>query len=220
MRKISFGYYKIIAGIFLALLFSGCLSIPDSPNPRFYTLSAIDESKVTQKFSLPADTIIGLGPVKIPEYLNRPQIVAINKNKTLSFAQFDRWGEPLDPGLTRLIRQDLMLMLPGATLVTYPWRSAVPVKYQVTVDLVQLESELVKDLFFVCQWSIIDVGNNKMMIIKRSEFRQPIDPHTYSGLTEALSAACASLSNEIAQELSTLETTQPQVKTEAAEAKR
>ena len=46
--------------------------------------------------------------------------------------------------------------------------------------------------------------NTKPVIIKRSEFRQPILPQNYSGLTKTLSAACASLSNEIAGELATL----------------
>jgi len=59
-------------------------------------------------------------------------------------------------------------------------------------------------MLLVVQWSIIDVKNKRMLLTKRSEFRQPVKPHNYSGLSGALSAACASLSKEIAANLSEL----------------
>ena len=124
----------------------------------------------------------------------------------IQFAQFDRWGESLDLGLARLIREDLAVMLPRAKLISYPWDPSIAVKYQVIVEVVQLDSELDKDMFFVVQWTIIDVQNSKMVIIKKSEFRQPIIPRNYSGLAKTLSTACASLSSQIAQALGTLKT--------------
>ena len=92
-------------------------------------------------------------------------------------------------------------MLPGAKLTLYPWNPSIAVKYQVVVEIVQLDSELDGDMHFVVQWPIIDVQNSKTMIIKRSEFRQPIIPHNYSGLAKTLSSACASLSDQIAEAL-------------------
>jgi hypothetical protein len=76
----------------------------------------------------------------------------------------------------------------------------------VVVEIIQLDSNLDEDLFFVAQWLVIDVQNAKTVIIKRSEFRQSIIPHNYSGLAKTLSMACASLSSEIAEALATLET--------------
>ncbi|MBF0571969.1 MAG: membrane integrity-associated transporter subunit PqiC, partial [Candidatus Omnitrophica bacterium] len=71
---------------------------------------------------------------------------------------------------------------------------------------VQLDSELNKDMTFVAQWLIIDPQTTKTVIIKRYESHQPIIPQNYSGLAKTLSTACASLSNEIAEALATLET--------------
>ena len=190
----------------MCLILSGCIlyPIPNSPTPRFYALSAVNETQVSKKINIAPDVIIGIGPVKIPEYLDRPQMVTKNKEKMLQFAQFDRWGESLDLGLARLIREDLTVMLPGAKLTLYPWNPSIAVKYQVIVEVVQLDSELDKDMFFVVQWTVIDVQNSKTVIIKRSEFRQPIIPQNYSGLAKTLSTACASLSSQIAQALGTL----------------
>ncbi len=193
----------MFCGIFILTL-SGCLSVPNSPNSRFYTLQSIDDNQAAQKFDIASGLIIGVGPVKIPEYLNRPQIVTQDKNKMLKFAEFDRWGEPLDSAICRLINECLTVMLPSAAIRLFPWNLDIPVDYQVVIDIVQLECDLEQDLYLSAQWSVINLHDRKMILIKRSEFRQAINPHSYAGLTKALSAACASLSEEIARELSAL----------------
>jgi hypothetical protein len=174
-------------------------------------LQTVNENQVSKKINIASDVCIGVGPVKIPEYQDRPQMVTQDKEKMLTFAQFDRWGESLDSGVARLIAEDLTVMLPGAKFTLYPWNISIQVKYQVVIEIIQLDSELDKDLFLVAQWQVIDPQDSKTMIIKRSEFRQPIIPQNYSGLAKTLSTACASLSSEIAEALATLEA-RPQTK--------
>lgn len=205
MKHIGLHSSTVMSGVCLVLVLSGCVSVPNSPTPRFYLLESADKNQLSKKINIASDVFIGIGPVKIPGYQDRPQIVTQGKEKTLKFAQFDRWGESLDLGLARLIAEDLAVMLPGAKFTLYPWNSSIPVKYQVVVEIVQLDSELDKDLFLAAQWLVIDAENSKTMIIKRSEFLQPIIPRDYSGLAKALSIVCASISGEIAEALAMLE---------------
>ena len=202
----------------LSLVLSGCISMSTSPTPRFYVLQAVDGNQVSKQMNIASGVLIGVGPLKIPEYQDRPQMVTLDKEKMIKFAQFDRWGESLGLGMGRLIREDLTAMLPAAQLTSYPWNPSLSVKYQVTIEIVQLDSELDKDLLLVVQWLIIDPKNAKTLMIKRSEFRQPIAPQNYAGLATTLSAACASLSSEIAASLATLET-RPQTKEDASASK-
>ena len=197
---------KQIIIVFLAMVLGGCISIPKSPTPRFYMLQAANERQVSNKTNITTDVIIGVGPVKIPEYLSRPQIVTRDREGMLTFAQFDRWGESLDLGMARVIEEDLTAMLPGAKMAAYPWNISIPIQYQVVVEIVQLDSELDKDLFVVAQWLVIDVLEAKTLIMKRSEFRQPIMPQNYAGLAGTLNTICASLSGDIAEALAALET--------------
>ena len=206
MKQVVIRSCAVMGVACLALVLNGCMSVPNSPTPRFYMLQAVDGNQVSKKTNITSDVVIGVGPVKIPEYQDRPQIVTQDKEKMLKFAQFDRWGEPLDLGMTRLIGENLAVMLPEAKFTLYPWNSSVPVKYQVVVEIVQLDSNLDKDMFLVAQWLVIDVQNAKTLIIKRSEFRQSVIPQNYSGLAKTLSMACASLSSEIAEAIATLET--------------
>lgn len=206
MKQYGFGYIMKSACLILVLALGGCVAMSNSPTPRFYALQALDESYAGEKFNIPSSVIIGIGPVKIPEYQTRPQIVTQDTNNLITFAQFDRWGETLDFALPRLLAANLSVILPGATLEISPWNLDIPVKYQVIMDVVRLESRLDKDLSFTVRWSVIDLGNRKMIFTKKSDFSQPIDPHDYSGLVKTLSMECASLSGEIAKVLSLLAT--------------
>ena len=80
----------VIVGFILVL--SGCISIsvPNSPNPRFYMLESVNKDQGIKKINLPSSVFISVGPVKIPQDQDRPQIVTIAKDKALNFAQFDR----------------------------------------------------------------------------------------------------------------------------------
>jgi len=217
-------FRMVMSGVCVALVLSGCISAANSPTPRFYGLQAVEEGKVQpvrgcdfnspgsasggagKKINIASGTLIGVGPVKIPEYQNRPQIVTRDKEGMLKFAQFDRWGESLDLGMARLIETELSAMFPEGRFALYPWDPSITVKYQVAVEIVQLDSELDKDMFLVAQWLVIDAKNRETVVIRRSEFKLPVIPRNYSGLAKTLSTACASLSGEIAEALDVLET--------------
>lgn len=199
-------YWIFISVACFCLILNGCALMRTTPAPRFYVLrtdSAVAIGRAGGGVPNPVNSavFIGVGPVKIPEYHNRPQMVTQDKEKMIKFAQFDRWGESLNIGMERIIGEGLLGMLPGAQVVLYPWNQSIEVKYKVVIDIIRFDSELDKDLLLVAQWMVIDVQDSETLTIKRSEFRKSIIPQTYSGLAKTLSSACVSLSKEIAEEL-------------------
>lgn len=200
MKQNSSVYCVLVVLVFFVC--SGCLSVSNSPVPKFYTLYLTDSLGENKLLDIAPKVIIGIGPVEIPEYQNRPQIVTRDKDGLLTFAQFERWGESLDSGLARLILENLTRIFPQADFQLFPCNFAIPLDYQIIVNVVQLESQLDKDIFFVTQWTIIDSKTKEMLSTKRFQIVQAINPHTYSGLVQALSKVCGLLSNEIAENLS------------------
>lgn len=204
MRKCRFFYRSIFTcGLFIFIL-SGCILAGSSLDSRFYMLKQLGEKEVTQKFNIPPGVITVIGPVGIPQYLNRPQMITRDGKGMINIAQFDRWGESLDAGIGRLIIEDLNLMLPGGTFEMFPCNFAIPLNYQVIVGILQLDANLKQDFLLAVQWSIIDADTRKMLFTKRSDLVQSITPCNYSGLADALSKAVTSLSVEIAKNLSIL----------------
>jgi hypothetical protein len=202
MRPSGFLYCVWVALFSFAC--SGCLSVLNSPVPKFYTLHSTAAPGENKKLDIAPKLIIGIGPVEVPEYQNRPQMVTQDKDGILTFAQFERWGESLDSGLRRLILENLTRIFPQAEFQMFPCNFSIPLDYQIIVNVVQLESQLDKDLFLAAQWTIINSKTKEMLLTQRFQIRQAINPHTYFGLAQALSRAGALLSNEIAENLSKL----------------
>jgi uncharacterized lipoprotein YmbA len=160
------------------------------------------EGQEAQAFDFPAGVFIGVGPVRMPEYMNRPQMITRDKDGLLNIAQFERWGEPVDAAVLRMLDENLAVMLPGANTVKLPWSLDLPVKYQVSADIIQMDCELEKNLTVVARWNISDADTRKTLFSRRTEIAQPLITHDYFGLSEALSAAVAALSSQMAQQLS------------------
>ncbi|TNF87013.1 MAG: hypothetical protein EP300_11870 [Gammaproteobacteria bacterium] len=86
----------VIAAIVLLAL-AACSS---SPPVRYYTLSPIDAEFAQD----PDDAVmLGLGPFRTPDYLNRSQIVTRGANSEMQVDEFSRWSEPLATSLLRVV---------------------------------------------------------------------------------------------------------------------
>ncbi len=189
---------------FLLLLSAGCISVTRSPAARFYALQPMEETGGAQ---LPGaggldNMVVGIGPVTLPEYYYRPQIVTNNSDGTVTFAQFDRWAEPLDRAMARIIARNSAILLPKISTEIFPWDSVNPARYQVSIEVVQLNCRLDGEVLMYMQWSILDTdGGENKLITKRAEYRQAVVSGNYSGLVQAMSAICESSSRDIAQAL-------------------
>lgn len=197
-------YLAVFVCVILAQTLYGCVSVANSPSPKLYMPHSAAKDQIAEKFSFSSGVFIGVGPVNIPEYLNRPQIVTRGKDGLMNIAQFDRWAEYLDASMLRMIDEDLELMLPEAHILKFTWNILSPIKYQVGIDVIRMESDLDNNLSLLVHWNIFDLEHKKAVFSKSMELIQPISPHDYSGLCEALSKACLELSMEIAKELSAI----------------
>src|ERR671924_270261 len=113
------------------LIVEDCASQPS----RFYLLSAgPNTDTASPETSGQQGPTIGVGPVTLPRYVDRPQIVTRTGPYEIKLAEFDRWAEALDANFTRVLADNLSLLLPTARVVMSPWPRATPLDYQVTVD--------------------------------------------------------------------------------------
>ncbi len=199
-RKIIYPLAALLCLIFL----QGCVSAGSSPKARFYAVRSADKAAVTETFNVPEGLVIAVGPVKIADYLNRPQIVTLNNDNMLKFAEFDRWGESVDFALARVLNENLSLMLPQVSIEMFPWNLMMPVRYQVSLDVIGLDLRLDKGLVLSVQWSIINLDAKKMEVTRRFQISEDIKPDNYAGAADALGKAYAALSLEIAREVSVL----------------
>ena len=119
----------MLAGLVLLAL-AGCADKPT----RLYVLTATTEKPATTS---PNGLAIGIGPITLPKYLDRPQIVSSVEANSLDQANFDQWGGDLNDNITRVLATNLSNLLAMQDLL-YPWKDGAPVDYQVTLDVSRL----------------------------------------------------------------------------------
>ena len=134
----------------LLLLLAACGTTPPS---QHYLLSA-DASGVPGN-SGPA---IGVGPVRIPDYLKRKNIVINQGRHQLSLAEYDRWAEPLDAGIERVVSVNLAKLMNTQKLQRFPWRRDSPPDYGVSIHLISL-SVSDGEAHLNSEWTLTDVSN-------------------------------------------------------------
>ena len=74
---------------------------------------------------------IGVGPVHLPRYLDRPQIITRTKGTDLKLAEFHHWAEPLADTFMRVVSENLSTLVPTDRVYLHPWGVGVDLDYKV-----------------------------------------------------------------------------------------
>jgi uncharacterized lipoprotein YmbA len=181
-----------------ALLSGGCLG--RSPAPRFYALHPLPEDQAASTRTGPArHVVVGIGPLKVADYLDESQIVTRTGDHQLAKAEFHRWAGSLSDNLANVLTDNLGLLLPTDRIYRFPWRTSVPIDYQVVMDVVRFDGRLGEAAWLEARWSVLQGPERKLLKTRRAHIREPVTGPDYVSLVAAQSRALATLSQEIAQ---------------------
>jgi len=192
---------KIIV-IVSCLIFTGVAGCITSPGARFYILQSISRDNSEEQANVvDNDIALAIGPIQIPEYLNRPQIVTVPENNVVQLAEFDQWAEPLKNNITRVIIGNLSVLLGTDKIFVFPWKKKRPVKYQVEVKIFRLDGTLGGELYLSALWNIIDNKAETSLLTKRSDIVEPVNGIDYKSFVAAQNKALENLCIEIADKV-------------------
>lgn len=187
----------------LPLVTGGCLRRTDEAS--FYLLEPLPAAFVAGpagEAEKPSRPVIGVGPVKFPGYLNRPQIALAVGPGQIRFDEFRRWSEPLEENFTRVLAENLRRLLPDREVVIYPWRRSLAVDVQVEVSVDRFHVTGDGQSLLEAQWVMTRSGRTASL--QRSSQQVPADPSSPAGIVAAQSETLAAFSREIAATLKTL----------------
>ena len=188
-----------------ALSMAACSSFVSSalePRPdlsRFFVLTPISDSGASAPVMLSSATAgpsLGLGPVTLPEYLSRPEIVTRADPNRIDLSDHDRWAEPLSKNFSAVLAQNLSTLLGTSKLVIYPWYPPATFDYQVTVAVSRLDTDTAGTAVLKARWEIRDPNADATIRSGESD----ISDAKLSGEAAAatLSRALGDMSREIA----------------------
>jgi uncharacterized lipoprotein YmbA len=192
-----------IASLIGLFLLAGCA---ESKPSRFYVLTPLAAGKPTHA---PDGLAIGVGPVVIPQYLDKPQIVTRSSDNRLDVGDVDQWGGRLSDNITRVLAENLSGLLATDRVSIYPWTDATAVGLQVTLDIVEFERDAGGAVTLSAFWNITDVASAKILVTRRSTIVKNVDPaakgaDAYDSTVAAMSDALTTISQEIAAAIKAL----------------
>ena len=116
--------------VWSAMLLGGMSGCSSSPAIRQYVLEPVASAA---DYGVEAEAVIAVGPVTLPERLNRRTIVGHSEQFRVSSAEFDRWAEPLDENIARAVAENLSILNQSGSFIPYP--SALRAPADVTVRI-------------------------------------------------------------------------------------
>lgn len=186
----------------MGLVGAGCSFLPEPQTDptRFYVLAAPDNGGPPVANA----PTVHLGPVELASYLRaRPIIVRRGENE-VEFREFARWGEALEIGIARVLREEL-LARGGASAVLQAGsrRSHAAHHYDLNVRVLAAEGDVSGAVLFRAVWELTPPGSKPGEMI-RGEYRardQRWDGKNEAVLAAELSKAVSALAAEIAAAL-------------------
>ena len=204
-ERLSIGRRLLRTSALLALslfLLGGCAGTRPS---KFYVLHSLSVGGADKPLGPSSvDAAIGVGPVKIPEYLDRQEIMTRTSPSRLELAEFDRWAEPLESNVARVLADNLSFLLGADRVNLFPWPGSTRVDYQVVVDFSRFDSTPEGKAIMVAHWSILGGEKRKTLVTHKSELAETADGPGIEPMVSAQSRLLGRLSREIAASLSAL----------------
>ena len=184
--------------IVLTLLLSGCMR--DSRPVQFYMLNADSGVADTVKASAANQgPVIGLGPIRIPEYLNRPQMIVAIADNQYRLSEDHRWAEPLDQNISLALFKALPRQLGTDRMVRFPWSQRQVIDYQVGIDILEFNVDANGQSRLIAQWFV--KRKDKPTIDKRSIYQFPASATDHAVMVKAQSQCLTKLGLEISETL-------------------
>lgn len=192
---------KILAVLNLALLLAGCAS---SPPTRFYVLSALPQPAQALGYAAGQEIAVGVGPIELPDYLDRAQLVTRSGQNELNLAEFDRWGESLKDNATQVLAENLALLLPSKKIAIYPWKRSTTIQYQVAAKITRFDHTQGGETALDVRWSIA-AADGAELFSRQSHYAEGLAGDDAAATIAAMNRVLAQFSREVANTLAELQ---------------
>jgi len=178
---------------------TGCMSVADPT--KYYVLSPTSPRQLTPTANA-SSLAVGVGPVLIPGYLDRVQIVTRDANDEVAVAMYERWAEPLDGGIAQVLAADLGADVGSERIAVFPWRGGIArlLDYQVAIVVLRFDGWPGRQATLDARWRLVGKDGQEIAL-RRSTINEPINGAGYQPLVQGMNRLLSTLAREIASEI-------------------
>lgn len=177
-------------------ILAGCLggSVP----VRFWVLNAMPGDPAEQEIQ----RSVAVGPVLIPEYLDRREVVRRLGPNRLDVAEFDQWGHALEDQVGSVLARNLEILVPGTRAAPFPWRESTPPDLELAVHATRFELDADGSVHLDAGWKLVRTSPRRTVANGYVRLREPIEGGGFDDIAAAMSRALEALARKVAPMLS------------------
>jgi hypothetical protein len=190
----------LLGGVAMITVLGGCFGT--SPSSRFYTLTPNESRGISAAEGV--DVVVRVGPVSIPSYIDRRQIVTRNGRNQIEIAEYERWGGPVDDEIIRLLVNNLSESLATRGISVVQWRSFTiadaPKIYRIPVTIDRFDGVPGESVVLSAFWAVVMIKDKQenVLVARESMITEAVDGKGYDALVAAMGRAVERLGKEIA----------------------
>jgi len=200
------GLTLLLASLLVMLSLGACIKLDmgTREETRFYTLAPLAvQQGMAPVWTLPPGMTMGIGPVKLARYLDRPQIATSVTANEYHFAEFAYWAEPLTDNIGMVVRENLAGLLGSERLLPFPWNLSkrVDVSLQLIIEVIAMDGRVGDAAHLNLRWVLTTADGQRLVALEKFEINETVSEPGYPGLVAAWSRGFAAFSQRVAQVL-------------------
>ncbi len=195
---------SLVGAAILTVLVAGCAG---APPPGYYTLGAIPPSSPAASVTPPA--LISVGPVDLPDYLDRRPIVTRDNAFAVRLAGNDYWAAPLQEMVPRVLVSDLAMRLPADRIEGFPQISDSVGDYRIVIDVSRFDVDTSGMATLIARWRLYGRNTPQPLLVADETLQRQAEAGGYGAGAAALSATLGDLADRLAQAVTTVRARAP-----------
>jgi len=166
---------------------------------RYFTL---DPGNLQYRQDAAGSPVLSLGPIRLPDYLDRSQIVTRGAGLEIIVNGQSRWAEPLEQAIHRAVALTVDSLVDDLVVVAYPVTAMIDPDYRLVGRVYRFDVDINGLAVFEIQWGAGDVEAKPLISARRSRYtKQATNAGDPGAIAAALSDTLAQYGQDIAREL-------------------
>ena len=152
-----------------------------------------------------SDIGISVGPIRMAMYLDRSDVVIRNSRNEVEIADFATWAGPLQENFSRVMAENLSLLLNTKHVAIFPGTKLKFYEYSVTINVTRFDGRPGDNAHLRARWAILDKHRKNLLLGEHTELSRPTENDSISSMVAAQSRLLADFSREIAEAIKGIE---------------
>lgn len=188
-----------------ALFLAGCTLVESQPDPsRFYVMEAppLANAETGVAASTNAWTpAIAVARVRVPAFLDQPQVVTRIEGTRVTFSEFHRWLEPVEKGATRVFTDALANRLGTDRVAMEPALDVYHDGVLVQVNLLRFDGKLGGEVVLEARYRAASVHDGHTLLVGESTLKEVCAGNEYADYASALGRLLDKLADQVSAKL-------------------